>query len=123
MEAIKTMIITWLTLFIIITLFSLIVSAYLMEENPVMSIPFIMIGIIFSILCTYGFWEVEWAVLYSDNTFVLESANYGEPYSYVFMFIFFVFFIFFIRAGWNMLRAAAQTKGEFTYTTNKDYFR
>lgn len=113
----------WLTLFIVVTLIALLLSAYLMEVNPILSIPFIFVGLIFSVLCTYGFWNVEWAVLQSDNTFTFQSANYGEPYSYVFMFIFFVFFLFFVRAGWNFMQENLKTKGEISYSTNKDYFR
>lgn len=113
----------WLQLFIVITLIAVVISAYLMEKQPYISIPFIFIGLIFSVICTYGFWNVEWAVLHSDNTFTIESANYGEPYSYVFMFLFFVFFMFLIRAGWNTWKDALATKGEIDYTSNKDYFR
>ena len=117
------MLVEWLSLFIIITFIALILSAYLMEEKPYFSIPFIFIGLIFSVLCAYGVWDVEWAVLRSDNTFVIESVNYGEPYTYVFVFVFFIFFLFFIRAGWNAWQEALATKNEFTYTTNKDYFK
>lgn len=117
------MLVEWLTLFIVVTLIALLISAYLMENYPYFSIPFIMLGMIFSVLCTYGFWNVEWAVLQSDNTFVMESVNYGEPYSYVFMLVFFIFFLFFIRAGWNAWKDALATKGEFTYSTNKNYFK
>jgi len=113
----------WLTLFIIITLLAFLISAYLMEEKPFLSIPFIFIGLIFSVLCSYGVWNVEWAVLQSDNTFLFESANYGQPYSYVFMFIFFVFFLFFIRAGWNTWKDALETKKEFNYHDKTNYFR
>ena len=117
------MLVEWLTLFIVVTLVAVLISAYMMENYPYFSIPFIMLGMIFSVLCTYGVWNVEWAVLYNDNSFVLESANYGEPYSYVFMLIFFIFFLFFIRAGWNAWKDALNTKGEFTYSTNKNYFK
>ena len=113
----------WLTLFIVVTLVSILISAYLMEENPIISIPFIMIGLIFSVICAYGVWNVEWAVLHSDNTLVLESADYGIPYTFVFVFLFFVFVLFFFRAGFNLYKEAIETKGEFTYSTNKNYFR
>ncbi len=113
----------WLTLFIVVTLVSILISAYLMEENPIISIPFIMIGLIFSVICAYGVWDVEWVVLHSDNTLVLESVDYGIPYTFVFVFLFFVFVLFFFRAGFNLYKEAIETKGEFTYSTNKNYFR
>ena len=49
-----------LILFIIITLILFFVSVYLMETNPGLSLPFITLGMIFSILCTYGMWDVEY---------------------------------------------------------------
>ena len=117
------MLATWLTLFIIITFIALLLSAYLMENNPPMSIPFILIGVLFSILCSYGMLDVEFVVMRSDNTVLTESFNYGEPYSYVFVFIFFIFIMFFFRAAWNMLQESLKTKGEFRYTQNRNYFR
>ena len=117
------MLVGWLTLFIVVTLVAILISAYLMEENPQLSIPFIFIGMIFSVLSTYGFWNVEWPVLQADDTFIMETANYGEPYSYVFMFLFFVFLLFLIRAGMNMWKEALATKGEISYSMNKKYFR
>jgi len=114
------MLVSWLTFFIAITLIALLLTAYLTETKPYLSIPFVFVGMIFSILCTYGFYNVEWAVIHSDNTFHMESMDYGEPYSYIFMFLFFVFFLFFIRAGWHAWKEALATKGEFDY---QDYMR
>lgn len=123
------MLMTHLTLFIIFVFISLVISMYLMETKPVFSIPWIFIGLIFSVICTYGFWNVQIPVIYSDDTFVLESVNYGEPYSYIFVFIFFIFLMFFFRAGWNMWMEALKTKGEFDYSRfdyqqkKKNYYR
>ena len=83
---------SWLIIFIVITLFMLIISLFLLEDEPVLCIPFIMIGMIFSILCTYGMWNVEWATTASNGTLVIQSTNaYGEPYSYVFYWIFIIY--------------------------------
>ena len=116
---------SWLTLFIIVTLIAILISAYLMEENPIMSIPFIFIGLIFSVICAYGVWDVEFVVLLSDDTIVYESADYGQPYSYIFVFLFFILVMFFFRAASNYFVDSAKTEGEFNYSLNenKDYFK
>ena len=106
---------SWLIIFIIVTLIMLIITIFMIEEQPYMAIPFIIIGMIFSVLCTYGVWKVEWAVLQSDNTFVIESVSYGEPYSYVFVLIFFIFMMLFIKAGFNTWKQALETKAEMDY--------
>ena len=106
---------SWLMIFIIVTLLMLIITIFMVEEQPYMSIPFIIMGWIFSVLCAYGVWDVEWAVLQNDNTFVLESASYGEPYSYVFVLIFFIFVMLFVKAGFNTWKQALDTKAEMDY--------
>jgi len=122
MEELK-MLESWLMIFIILTFLMLIISIFLMEEQPVTAIPFIMLGMIFSILCAYGVWKVEWAVIQNDNTFVLESANYGEPYSYVFVLIFFIFLMVFVKSGFNTWQEALQTKGEIDYHRKDNRWR
>ena len=114
---------SWLMIFIIVTFLMLIISIFLMEDQPYIAIPFIMIGMIFSVLCAYGVWSVEWPVIQDDNTFVLESASYGEPYSYVFMLIFFIFMLIFIKAGFNTWQEALQTKGEIEYMKKQRRWR
>jgi magnesium-transporting ATPase (P-type) len=106
---------SWLIIFIIVTLIMLIITIFMIEEQPYMAIPFIMIGMIFSVLCAYGVWNVEWAVLQNDNTFVIESTSYGEPYSYVFVLIFLIFMMLFIKAGFNTWQQALQEKAEMEY--------
>jgi len=94
-----------------------------MEDTPVISIPFIMCGMIFSILCTYGFWNVEYfyvgynASVGNTTTAMYSTMNYGDPYSYIFMLMFFIFFILFFRAGFNMWKDALKTEGEMDYRT------
>ena len=106
---------SWLMIFIIVTILMLVITIFMVEEQPYMSIPFVIIGMIFSVLCAYGVWKVEWAVLQSDNTFVLESASYGEPYSYVFVLIFFIFMMLFVKAGFNTWKQALEKKAEMDY--------
>ena len=85
----------------------LIISLFMLEDEPVLCIPFIMVGMIFSVLCTYGMWNVEWATTGVDGTLVIQSTNtYGEPYSYVFYWIFIVFLVVFVKAAFNTWREA-----------------
>ena len=114
---------SWLIIFIIVTLLMLIISILLMEEQPVITIPFVIIGMIFSVLCTYGVWNVEWAVLQNDNTFVLESTSYGEPYSFVFMLIFFIFMLIFIKAGFNTWQQELDGRAEMEFRKKQQRWR
>lgn len=118
-----------LLLFIILTVLFFILSVYLMENNPFLSIPFIMLGMIFTILVTYGLWDVE--VLYVgfnsstglSETNIYSTTGYGDPYSYIFVLWFLVFFILFFRAGFNMWRDALKTEGEMKYKTKDKRWR
>lgn len=115
------MLMDMLILFIILSIIFFILSVYLMEENPKLSIPFIMLGMIFTILVAYGLWNVE--VLYVGydaatgiaNTSLYSTASYGNPYSYVFVLVFFIYLILFFNAGFNMWKQALETQSEIDY--------
>lgn len=109
-----------LMLFIILTIIFLFISFFTMEDYPMISLPFCMIGMIFSVLCTYGMWNVETLYIGYNATFgntsaELYSANYSEPYSYIFMFLFFVYILIFFRIGWNLWQEALETEGQINY--------
>lgn len=115
------MIFDMLVLFIAITLICLILSIFVMEDNPMFAIPFVMVGMIFSILCTYGMWNVEYfyigynASIGNTSSYFVSTDVYGEPYSYIFVLLFFIFMILFIKTGANMWRDALDTKAEMDY--------
>lgn len=109
------MILSMLYLFIGLIALFFILSVYLMEMKPSVSIPFIMMGMIFCILVVYGLWNVEIPVMRSDDVFLLETVSYGDPYSYVFVLWFFIYLVMFLRAGFNMWHEALQTKGEMRF--------
>jgi len=110
-----------LILFIVFSILFFILSVWLMENNPKLSIPFIMLGMIFTILVTYGLWEVE--MLYVSynassgltNTSIYNTMSYGDPYSFIFALFFFFYLILFFRAGFNMWREALETQGKINY--------
>lgn len=123
------MIIDILILFIIITIILFFVSVFLMEDNPLISIPFIMLGMIFSVLCTYGFWDVEYLYTGYNSTignttiYTYSTMDYGDPYSYIFVLLFFIFVVLFIRAGMNLWKEALQTQGEMDYNKRDNRWR
>ena len=110
-----------LILFIVLSILFFIISVYLMEEKPMLSIPFIMLGMIFTILASYGMWNVE--VLYVGynassgltNTSIYTTTSYGDPYSYIFMLFFFIYVVLFFRAGVNTWKEALETQGEMDF--------
>ena len=122
MEGIKKMLESWLIIFIILTIIMLILSLFLLEDEPILCIPFIMIGMIFSILCTYGMWSVEWATTSADGTLVIQSTNnYGEPYSYVFFWIFIIFLTLFVKAAFNTWRDAIKGQEQMKIQSRSRY--
>lgn len=102
-----------LIIFIILAIIFFILSIIFMEsDNPTMAIPFIMLGMIFTILCTYGCWNVEIAYT-SVNTStggtdlsIYSTEGYGNPYSYVFVLFFFIYVVLFFKTGFNMWNKA-----------------
>jgi len=108
-----------LIIFIILSIIFFILSIIFMEsENPMIAIPFIMLGMIFAILCTYGCWNVEIAYTSVNVTTggtdlsVYTTDVYGDPYSYVFMLFFFIYVVLFFKTGFNMWNKALETQGE-----------
>lgn len=119
-----------LLIFIILSIIFMVLSIFLMEsDNPTLAIPFIMIGIIFTVLCTYGWWNVEF--LYTSvnittggtDASIYSTDVYGDPYSYVFMFMFFVYLVLFFRTGFNMWKVALEQQGEMDYRTRDRRWR
>ena len=115
------MLLNLLIIFIILTIIFLFLSFFTMEDYPMLGIPFVMIGMIFSVLCTYGLWNIETVYIGYNATFgntsaeIYSDTSYGEPYSYIFMFLFFVFVLVFFRIGWNLWQEAIETQGEMNY--------
>jgi len=115
------MLVDIIIIFIIITIISLLLSLFLLEDKPMLSLPLIMVGMIFSVLCTYGMWNVEWfytgfnATEGNTTSYIYSTTNYGDPYSYIFVLFFFIFVILFFAAGWNMWKEALKTQGEMEY--------
>ena len=107
-----------LILFIILAILMFILSIYTIEDAPYYSIAFVMLGMIFSVLCAYGVWEVDFLVVgynASNGSTVTEMYNsysYGDPYSYIFVLLFFIFVIMFMVAAFNSWKHALKTKGE-----------
>ena len=101
-----------LIVFIIVLFIFLILSVFLMEsDNPLLAAPFIIMGWIFSVVCTYGLWNIEIYYTAVNTTtggtdLLTHQINYGDPYGYIFYFLFFVFVIFFVRMGFNQVRLA-----------------
>ena len=114
-----------LILFVVITLICFFISIFTMEDNPMLAIPVIMIGMIFSVLCTYGFWDVEYfyvgynASVGNTTSYIYSTSVYGDPFSYVFFILFFVFFALFIKTGFNMWRDALETQGVLDIKNNR----
>ena len=85
------------------------------------ALPFVMIGMIFTILCTYGMWNIETLYIGYNATFgntsaeIYSNRSYGDAYGYIFLFLFFVYILVFFRIGWNLLKEAQETQGEMDY--------
>jgi hypothetical protein len=110
-----------LIVFVIITIILFFLSVFLLEDYPMQDIPFIMMGMVFSIFCTYGFWKVEYFYVgynatVGNSSYYTSNLDYGDPYSYIFVLVFFIFTILFVKAGFNMWRESLKQKGEMEYS-------
>lgn len=104
-----------LIIFILLSIIMFILSVFIMEtENPIMAVPFIMVGMIFTILCAYGVWDVEFLYINFNATLGTTSASiystdaYGDPYSYIFMVFFFFFVLVLVKTGANVVKQALE---------------
>lgn len=121
------MVIEFLLIFVVLAIMFFILSVLLMDDYPEITIPLIMVGIIFTILCTYGMWDVEYAYIGFNNTignttFYRESVSYGDPYSYIFIGLFFMYILLFFRTGHNLWKNALETKGQMDYRFSSNRF-
>ena len=104
-------------MFMLLSLICLFLTIFLILDWPILSIPVILMGMIFSILSTYGLWSIEKLDTgYNSTTGVTETVtttlNYGDPYSYIFMIIFFIFSILFLYASFLHLRYVVEERNE-----------
>ena len=117
------MIIDMLMIFVLAVIILFILSMFIVDEYPWMSLGFISMGMIFSVLCAYEFWNFEWFYIGYNSTignttpYIYNTFDYGQPYSYVFMVIFFFFCLLLIKAGVNVWKESLETEGEMDYRT------
>ena len=111
-----------LIVFIFLTIIFFMISVFEMENNPMVAVPFIMMGMLFSVLVTYGLWDVEYPYVGYNSTFgnssftMYSTMSYGDPYSYIFVLIFFIFILLFVSFGWKLWEDALETKGGLDYS-------
>jgi hypothetical protein len=114
-----------LIIFIIITIILFILSAILMDDNPMIAIPIIFAGMIFTILCSFGFFDVGTLYIGQNLTtgnlepLIYSDESYGVGYPWVFFFMFILFAILFIRVGFNLWMEAKDTQGQMNYGGNR----
>jgi len=100
-----------------------ILTVYTLEDNPYLSLAFVTLGMIFSVLCAYGLWKVDFMTVgYNATNGTTENSifytyNYGDPYSYIFVLLFFIFVILFMVAGFKSWKHALKQKGELDLKT------
>lgn len=108
-------------LFIVVTIILFILSVYTMEDYPILAIPLIMVGIIFAVLVTYGFWDIDYFYVAYNSTqgnstpYIYSTYEYYEPFGYVFFALVFVYCMLFVRAGFNFLKQSKEQPGEMDY--------
>ena len=106
------MIFDMLIIFAIVTIICFIISVFLLEDYPQVAVAFIVLGMIFSVVTTYGFFDVEIfytsynATLGNTTAQIYKTDQYGNPYGYIFFVMFFMFMLLFFRAGWNCVNEA-----------------
>lgn len=96
-----------LIIFVIVSILLFIISAVLSEENPRLSIIFIITGLIFTLYASFGFVQVEY--LLGDGT-VYTDESYGPAFSIGFIFLGLLYVLLFFYAGFNYMRQVLEEK-------------
>lgn len=118
------MIFDMLMLFVAVSIILLIITVFIIEEEPMLAVVFIIIGMIFSALSSYGFFDVDYfyagynSTLGNTTGYMYSDLSYYDPYAWVFFFVFLVYCLLFVKAGFNTWRQALETKGEINYRSN-----
>ena len=108
-------------IFIVITIILFILSFFVMEDMPILAIPFIFAGMIFTVLCAYGFFDVGTFYIGQNITTgnlepgIYSDESYGIMFPWIFFFIFILYMFLFVKVGFNLLKEANETKGEMNY--------
>jgi len=111
------MLIDMLIVFIIISVLLFIFSVLMMDDYPILTIPFIFAGMVFTVISTYGFFDVETLYVAQNVTsgnfeaFLYSDESYGTVYPWVFFFLFLLYVFLFIRVGFNLWKEALETRG------------
>ena len=111
------MLMDMLIIFIMISIILFIITILIMEDYPMIAIPLIFAGMIFTVLCTYGFFNVEIFYMGQNVTtgnltpYLYTDTSYSEVYPWVFFFLFILYIFLFIRIGFNMVKDSMNEKG------------
>ena len=117
----NNMLLEMLIVFIIITVILFILSVIFMDDAPMVAVPILFTGMVFTILCAFGFFEVDTVYLGQNlstgaiEPMIYSNEAYNTAYPWVFFFLFILFAIVFLRIGFNLLMEAKQTMGEMNY--------
>lgn len=109
------MIFDMLMLLIIISII-IFIFIIMLDTEWKLCFPLIMVNMIFIILITYGFWDVEWFYIEQSLTPTVYSTSDYSVYSYVFVAFFFIHILLFFKAGYDAWVDALSTKGQMKYT-------
>lgn len=113
MEEIK-MEVGLLSIFIGVSI-ALFLIILLLDDRWKMTLPLIMVNLIFITIIVYGFWNVEWIYLDAAGDIYFYSDDTHSVYSYVFVGFWFIHMLLFFKAGYDSWKDALQTKGEMSY--------
>ena len=117
------MLIDLIILFIIIVIICFILTVFLMLDYPIIALPFITVGMLLSVVLTYGMWRIDFFYTSYNATHgncsaeIYSTFNYGEPYSYIFFLLFWVFVALFVFCGFQYWRQIINKEGQVNKKT------
>lgn len=110
------MLIQIIIIFIIIMFICLVLTGFLMWDYPILASLFDTVGMVLSVVLTYGMWRIDFFYTSYNATFGNTSAeiystyDYGMPWSYVFFFLFWVFAALFVYCGFRYWKIVLERK-------------
>ena len=108
-----------ITIILIILIFiCLVLTGFLMYDLPILAAIFATVGMVFSVVATYGMLRIDWFYIGYNNTFgntsveIHSTFDYGTPWAYVFVLMFFIHLVLFVYCGFRKWQLVLDKKEE-----------
>lgn len=104
-----------LIVYIILSALLFVLCVLLMEDKPWLAVPLVMVGVIFSTMCVFGFFQVDVPMMVYNSTSeayepsLLSVTDQYVPYVWVYFLFVLIYGLVFVKAMFNILVKSVDT--------------